>query len=237
MQGAIDELYTRVNNKSDKDKIVQAYTYNQTAGSSTLCITGEESTCVKTTCYENNAAESCPSGTIIDYKVNNTETIRFHVIFDEGSKITMQTQKNTVYGKPWNRHEGITADFGPETSLFYLDGETYDWVNVNDQTYTIGTSAESRTSKARMITYEEAVTVGCTASTKCPIWMYNYLKESTSYGGTINDNSSDNKYWTMSYIEDDSAYTMSRTIYDTGKFIGVWGANSSDIRAVITINK
>lgn len=52
---------------------------------------------------------------------------------------------------------------------------------------------------------QEAKNLGCTETNKsCPIWMYNYLCLSTSYGGTVNDGTSDTSltanyaYWTMS---------------------------------------
>jgi len=74
-QDAIDELY----NLSKKRKnIITGYTYNQTSGSSNCCVTGNEGTCVETTCYEKTTAGSCPAGTIIDYMVNDKKVVRFH---------------------------------------------------------------------------------------------------------------------------------------------------------------
>lgn len=50
-------------------KFAAAYTYNQTKGVSNYCITGMESVCKKTACYNIRTAGSCPAGTIIRYKV------------------------------------------------------------------------------------------------------------------------------------------------------------------------
>ena len=56
----------------------------------------------------------------------------------------------------------------------------------------------------RMITVQEAADLGCTdQNASCPIWMYNYLNNSISSGGTVNDattvdeDSSNLCYWTM----------------------------------------
>ena len=46
---------------------------------------------------------------------------------------------------------------------------------------------EERTSHARMLTTQEAAFFGCTFDNEtCPIWLYNYLFGSESYGGTKN---------------------------------------------------
>ena len=75
--------------------ILEAYTYNQTTGDEHFCVTGDEETCQESTCYKTKTEGSCPAGTIIKYKVNNSTTETFHVMYDDASSITMQTQKNT----------------------------------------------------------------------------------------------------------------------------------------------
>jgi hypothetical protein len=94
-----------------------------------------------------------------------------------------------------------------------------------------------------MITVQEAVALGCTDSSEsCPIWMYNYLSSSTSYGGTVNDNntangaSSNYGYWTMSANSSSSS---------TAWFVSYGGLVSSNFtkspffgaRAVVVISK
>ena len=216
--------------------IVAAYAYNQTSGASNYCITGDEGTCVSTRCYESKVAESCASGTIVDYKVNDADIVRFHVMYDNGNTLTVQSQRNTIYNTAWINKEDYADkiscsydscyDEGPLTALNSLENKTSTWKNVNNQTYTMGTTVfktnaytgctskdctvsayalSERTAKARMITVQEANVLGCTdARGSCPIWMYNYLSSSTNYGGIINDTTTENSgisnngYWTMS---------------------------------------
>ena len=236
LQGAIDEVYKKTDIRN-YDNIVSAYTYN-----SSTCVTGEEETCVKTTCYKSTTAGSCPAGTIIKYKVNDTDIVTFHVMYDNGTTMTMQSQKNTVNNTMWisaadyaTENTDSTScsytscsDEGPMTVLVALERATRGWTNVNDQTYTMGTTTfktndftgctsysscedltytlDERTAKARMITVQEATNLGCTSTNKsCPNWMNNYLNYSTNFGGTVSDSSTDpttgsqnNGYWTMS---------------------------------------
>lgn len=127
--------------------IVEAYTYDITT-----CITGEEPTCKETKCYESNESSSCPSGTIIQYKVNNTTTKYFYVLHDDGETLTLQQRENTVYFYPWSSKEdylanggtkevydeGVATDIGPITILREIEKATEDWTNVNIQNYTLG---------------------------------------------------------------------------------------------------
>ena len=161
-------------------------------------------------------------------------------MYDNGSTITMQSQRNTIYNTTWinaldykeSNTDGTSCSYtscndeGPITILNALESATAGWTNVNNQTYTMGTTTfktnaytgcssfsscaantytlEERTVKARMITVQEAADLGCTETQKsCPMWIYNYLQEYTSYGGTINDTTTTNGassnvgYWTM----------------------------------------
>ena len=251
---------------TEERNIVKAYTYNQTSGAENYCVTGNEATCLETKCYESNDANSCASGTIIDYKVNDTETVRFHVMYDNGATLTMQSQRNTVYNVAWY---GIEQDYtninGPMTILPKLEEETSDWKNVNEQTYTMGStvfktngytgcSADNlcntnsyilteRNSNARMITLQEAKDLGCSANNQtCPIWMYNYLSKSTEFGGTQNDNTIENNaignyaYWTMS--ANPSGNNIAWFIYEDCH-LGYYYTyvNYVGARAVVEINK
>ena len=229
LQGAIDELNTKATTKINEaekkcptgyictksnSNIVKAYTYN-----STSCITGEESTCVENSCYVSQTSGSCPAGTIIKYKVNDSTTKYFHVLHDDGATMTLQQRENIVKNRAWYYDDaGVSGDntIGPLDVLPELESATTGWTNVNDQTYTMGTTnfnntnsytgcssynsctantytLAQRTAKARMITVQEAAALGCTASSKsCPIWVYNYLGCSTNYGGIVNEGSCQN---------------------------------------------
>lgn len=98
-------------------------------------------------------------------------------------------------------------------------------------TYTLDT----RTAKARMITVQKAVVLGCrTKKNSCPIWMSNYLYKSTDYGGTAND--TNGTYWTMSAASDNYAYAYA--IADTGAIdTGIPYYATGGARAVVVINK
>lgn len=208
VQGAIDKLVAKTP-LSKRSNFIIAYKYN-----ASTCVTGEESTCQVTTCYKTKSANSCGAGTIIKYKVRPSEVVTFHVMYDDASTITMQAQKNTVYNIQWYSYESGKNTAGPLTALEALESATAGWSNVNDITYTAGTTKwgsmtnaytgcndgfsceankytlPSRTAKARMITLQEANAFGCIWRVQtCPKWMYNYLYVSTSYGGTINDTS------------------------------------------------
>lgn len=224
IKGAIDELYEKTDIRK-QGNYVSGYTYS--TENSTKCITGEENTCKKSTCYKSKTSGSCKSGDIIKYKVNDTDIVTFHVMNDNGPTLTMQSQKNIINNIEWNKESDNTK--GPMTVLPALEKTTKGWSNVNDQTYTMGSTSfdgnsntgckinnteiictrnrytlEERTAKARMITAQEAAKLGCRESSgSCPIWMYNYLAVSTYYGGTMNDKSlyeniGNNGYWTMS---------------------------------------
>ena len=273
VQDAIDELY----NKTDIRKMsnfVAAYKYS--TEEATKCITGEEDTCEKSVCYKVKT-RNCPTGTIIKYKVNDTDIVTFHVMYDSGPTLTMQSQKNIINNTNWisaSDYEAYNADStscsydschdeGPMTVLVALERITNSWTNVNNQTYKMGTTIfetnaytgcsnynscttntytlASRTSKARMITVQEAADLGCTTTQKsCPIWLYNYLYNSKDYGGTVNDNSRDSEtnldnygYWTMSasrsgaWSVNYSGYMISHKTYD----------NLNGARAVVEVSK
>lgn len=269
VQGAIEELYDKAascNDTSDpSSNFIEAYTYDQD-NDNTKCITGEEDTCVKTDCYKTKTSGSCPAGTIIKYKVNSSDTVTFHVMFDEGETMTMQSQRSTIYNIRWN---GVSKNTTGPTKIFgELDELVLGWNNVNIQKYELGKTSfsnkgyytgcsgynsctankytlDSRISRARMITVQEAVALGCTDSKKsCPIWMINYLSTSTDYGGTVNDYqvTTDNvllndRYWTMNAMTSNT--TSVWNIHVSGAFGGssITSVNGISARAVVNVSK
>ena len=249
VSGAIDELYNLVENPP---KIV-AYTYNENSSASNYCVTGYEDTCVKTKCYESKTAGSCPAGTIIDYMVNDYDKVRFHVMFDEGTTLTMQSQRNTVQWGVWNSTGSNTDE---PYMLSTTMNQTITWKNVNTQTYTLGTTVfktnaytgcsaynsctinkytmDQKTARSRFITVQEASLLGCTDQNgSCPKWMYNYLSNSTSNGGTADENNLG--YWTL------NAYTGSNNIIfvinNKGAVMQGYALNGYATRAVVVVNK
>ncbi len=260
VQNSIDELYKKTENINSNENIVSAYIYSESGDN--ICITGDENTCKPTTCYKKNS-ETCPPGTIIEYNVKKGEKIRFHVIKDNGNTITLQSQKNTVYNTAWYTEQDNSK--GPITILSALEEKTNNWTNVNTLSYSIGDAKSTlgysgcnsilqcvenkyqltkSNVKARMITMQEAYTLGCRNGVKtCPIWMYNYLKNSTSNDGTVNDTHTENNatenlgYWTMNtYATYDVAARFVRETGTTNDWV-YCDTKSSGARAVIEINK
>lgn len=233
--------------------ILVAYTYDQD-NEETKCITGEELTCKITRCYEDKKENSCSVGTIIKYKLNDSEEKYFYVLHDDGEKMTLQQRENTTLNSAWNTLN-VTAS-GPITILENLENITKNWTNANDITYTMGTtdfnktnaftgcSSDSctenlyvlpeRTVKARMITKQELLSLN-NVQTTYPIWLYNYTDDVANYGGTIIDNKTKG-YWTMSASTIHSNYA--HYVNNTGMADDI---NINDVnygaRAVIEINK
>ena len=123
--------------------------------------------------------------------------------------------------------ESATSNWTNVNNQTYIMGETnFNNTNKftgctyrNDTPTTAGTykscttnkyTLPERTAKARMITAQEVMETGCkewktdnSQYGSCPDFMFNYLYQSTSYGGNVDDNSIVNNnynfgYWTMS---------------------------------------
>ena len=240
--------------------ILAAYTYNQTTTDSNYCVTGEETSCEITTCYESKEANACPIGTILKYEVKDDTSYCFMVVHDDGETMTLQQREHTLEPSEWyinNGSYGIAE--GPTTVLPVLEAATSDWAYVNDQTYTMGTTnfnntnaftacsaynlcdtngyvMAERTAKARMITQQEAYAAGCgTSNGTCPIWMFNYTTD-CQYGGCPNPQTGNNYgVWTMSVNETSvTPWIIFRNGYSSTHM-----ASTSQVgtRAVIVINK
>lgn len=237
-----------------EESIVGAYLYNQVAESSNYCITGEESTCVATDCYKSKTSNSCPAGTIVNVMVNDVTTKYFYVLHDDGDTMTLQQRENTINNTKWYENPNDNTK-GPLTILSKLEEATNDWSNVNTQTYTMGTTSfsgtnaftgckfgdngipvctknsytlEQRSRKARMITVQEALALGCTGSSgSCPLWMHN--------GTTFHDG-----YFTMqAYDYVSSSDRMRAFLVDNGGYLTdtIVSTTNFGARAVIVVTK
>lgn len=242
------------------ENIVAIYQYD-----ATTCLTGEEATCVEI----KKTPKTYDTGTIVKYKVNQEEEKYFHVMFDEGDTLILQQRENTIYATKWYDAGQDDNSKGPLTVLPALESATANWTNVKDQTYTMGSTTfkdnaftgcsydsttkkitceankytlESRKGKARMITAQETGKLGCkyTINQSCPNWMNNYLYNSTSNGGTVNQTGGEYGfnygYWTMSAYSSSS----SQAIYVNGAgdvLAGEAIAWTIGARAVVVINK
>ena len=93
--------------KPANPNIVAVYQYNASS-----CITGEESKCVNI-----GPQATYKAGTIIKYKVNANTEKYFHVMFDNGTTLTMQQRENTIGATKWhdkanNNKEGPLVEIG-----------------------------------------------------------------------------------------------------------------------------
>ena len=240
--------------RKPKNKNIKGiYVYNEENNSENYCVTGEEETCEKSTCYTSDTVDSCSIGTIIKYAVNDQEEKYFHVLHDDGKTMTLQQRENTTSNTPWYIEANDNTK-GPLTVLPVLENTTANWSNVNDQTYTMGETTfkdnpytgcnnnsciinqytlPERTAKARMITYQELLATGCVAgnSTRGPRWVSSNLTDEI-YG-----------YWTMSSQTYNSAwiYQVRKNGYITGYNPNGWiegaAGNFFGARAVVVINK
>ena len=238
VQDAVDELSGKADTNSIKTlpNIIAAYKYS--TATATKCTTGEESTCVATYCYADSTSGSCEPGTIIKYKVNDTEIKNFNVISDDGDTIDMQSIDATATGY-WNSYNNI---YGPDNLITLLDDATENWTNVNDQSYTMGHygTASSCTAynacysnsyelertavKARFITVQEAAALGCTNSYgSCPSWM--------NAGNST-------RIWTMS-TADDSTTNHVWLIFAHYQYLSpdVEITEDGAVKAIVNINK
>ncbi|MCI8547994.1 MAG: hypothetical protein HFJ38_03800, partial [Bacilli bacterium] len=178
----------------DNPNITGAYTYNETT-----CPTGREDTCQPTTCL---VSGSCPAGTTIFYKVNDTTTQDFHVLKDNGSTLTLITQNNTVTGTRWSTTDQNNT-------------------NADAAKIALANSTDGWNTTTRMITKEEAESVGCTDTDgSCPRWLH---------GAT--------SHWTSNAV---SGTSTSAWVINSGYnrlYSFPVNNNGTNIRAVININK
>ncbi len=260
VQDAIDEVYKKASESKapqpKNENIKAMYYYDENKESKDFCVTGDEKTCKVNTCYLNNTEGSCSPGTIVEYMVNEQDKIRFHVVHDDGSTLTLQSQKNTLNSVKW--YDGENSDQGTVTALTILENTTSNWMNVNtldysisDDTSSLGYSGcdyefgincnnvqyklENKTGKSRMITVQETSTVGCNNHHKsCPIWMYNYLNSSTNYGGTKNEDSATG-YWTLNVLNSSTNHIL--IAHQNGNIGYVVKNMEYGARAVVEITK
>ena len=124
--------------------------------------TGSEDTCQPTTCL---VSGTCPAGTAISYKVNDTTTQDFHVLHDDGNTLTVISA--IELGEKVKFDDSGNSINGPRTANASLTKATMNWNQA-----------------ARMITRTEAESVGCiySVTNSCPPWLYNNTAYWTATG-------------------------------------------------------
>lgn len=141
---------------------------------------------------------------------------------------------------------------GPLTLLKTVESLTSSWTNVNNQTYALGTTIfkdnaytgcilstkectenvytlPSRTAKARILTAQEAYSLGCGSSASCPIWMYNYLSGLSDlhvYG-----------YWTVTLNNTQGYAARPMCITYHRSLMNNWVDELYGIRPVVVVSK
>lgn len=227
----------RIPDSPKNRNIVAIYTYNDVEGSDNYCVSGDEATCQYSKCYKEESEGSCPAGTIVKYKVNNADTVNFHVMFDQGSTMVMQSQKNVVYNVPWVKKDdyvaagGIETDYGslgnsskgPLTALKALENATVGWSNVNDQTYTMGMTSLSN----------KGAFTGCASQSSCTTNTYTLdvrtakarmitVQESAALGCLYAEKTC--PIWMHNFLVDDAANIAPNHDTNAGRYY--WTMNS-----------
>jgi len=187
----------------------------------------------------------CEAGTAFAIKVNSEETYKFYVLRDDGNTVTLIMSENLGNTVAWYA-DATDNSYGPITAINYLDELTADgWSNIPTKTYTysgIGHNGEARiytditrTMRARMLTYQEAIDLNCTSSNdgdnNCPKWMYENLAASSA-----NDSLAVG-YWTSTAgdILSEAALFISDYGYPSGSV--VTNDTGHGLRPVITVSK
>ena len=121
--------------------IKKVYRYNENGtGSGTAytgCLGGTEAGCSEVANITNSTSYN--KGDIVKYEVADGVEKYFNVLYDKGDKLVMQQRENTVYSTAWYAGSNDNTK-GPTTILPALENATSSWTNVNNQTYTAGST-------------------------------------------------------------------------------------------------
>lgn len=204
---------------------------------------------------------TCQVGTKFAIQVNENDIYNFYVISDDGNEVSLIMDRNLGDNVPWisaedyataNSEEGdqtycaydACSDEGPLTAVNTLKIRTDSWTNINVRQYTYGDdgggnrySSFTETMRARLLTYEEAISeiIGCGQTAKsCPEWLYKNLRNTgdvSTYG-----------YWTTAAHPSNSHIAWN--IYGVGR-VDCHDISNNDInhkdshglRPVITVSR
>ncbi len=205
----------------------------------------------------------CSNGVLVNVKVNDNEDYDFYIIDDDGENLTLIMNQNLGDNVAWiikedyiafggttstwsNSSSGRINTKGPRTALKTLEERTSDWTNIPLMTYVLiddkpdadGTTAryspiEIKNLRARMLTYTEAVSLGCefNKSGSCP----EYLRENLVAASTSGQPSA---YWLSTARSFSNTYTHAFKIM-TNTLGGdyAYDINFTGVRPVIKISK
>ena len=203
---------------------------------------------------------NCTNGTLMTVKVNNDKTQDFYVINDDSVNITLISASNigdnNTTTVAWYAGSSGNTSVGPITVLTSLNTVTADWTNIDNianYSYTNSGSGYKKvtivsgvttvtnsedgettiegTSRARLLTYEEAYGLGCRTSTNnnCPDWLYGNMN-GTNYSLTPYG------YWLLTSTSNvRNAYNLRNTSAIASN--STTDTSGRGIRPVITIKK
>lgn len=150
-----------------------------------------------------NKSNKCSRGTLINIKVNNKDNLDFYVIDDNGQTITLLMNENIGNNIKWTDNNDCSK--GPNIIINTIKDITKNWDNIKTKNYLITDSAkcyndQNEDLKARLLTYEEAISLGCAYYYKetCPSYLYNNLNDASGYWLST----------TMNPNDDEAAYTI-----------------------------
>lgn len=211
-------------------------------------------------------------GNLVRYEVKTGNWVEFFVIKDEDNILTLIQKDNTINTSVnWVKGEVLTNKKGPDDVVSSIMNKTKDWEFVRDLSYQMGSTDTPYTessigydacdlnldcnysyfsmnfvqikAKARMITVDEAKSLGCTTTAKsCNTNLYNYLDGVSEFGL---ENGEGYGYWTMNSYYNKDAEDQSGEAW----YITMYGALSHDFvittgtmppkmgRAVVEVNK
>ena len=85
-------------------------------------------------CFDNKTEGACAAGTEIKYKVNDSNSLYFYVLYDDGNSVTM-ISKDEIGKSTYNENTDLSANGGPTSAWALLNNNTVDWTNVSSHSY------------------------------------------------------------------------------------------------------
>jgi len=211
--------------------------------------------CVKTLnekCLEEDIKSD--EGIKVNVQVNESENYDFYVVSDTGSELTLIMDRNlgnkiewiskTDYNDDTNYGTFGNNNKGPITALQELKSLTSTWKNIDPYSYILTNDSDNlggsygytevleENVKARLLTYTEANSLGCTSSSgSCPIWLSANLS-------SMNTAEEPYGYWLSTAYSSSSSWAW---LINSSKKLEynfyLYSNNGNGIRPVIKIKK
>lgn len=235
-EGMYTFVKTIASNKNNKYRLIAEFDDGRyaTLKLGSFIVSNISNECVRegNTC----SLDAIKSGVSIDVSVSDTETYKFYVLNDDGTKLTLIMDEMFTDNLYW---DDVNTN-GPTVLIDYMSAKVKNWVNVKDLTYTLGSSVyngcteynactsnvytlSSVNSKARLPMVQELSNIGCTNEAgSCPSWLTNGLNINGANG-----------FWTSTASTDDVWYVS----YDNRLNITSVDTENVRIKPVIILDK